>query len=342
MGSRMPDASHDPTVPPRVLVTGAQGWLGRFVSASFLMQDADVLGMGRSAATEASTVQARHGRYRYRPCDLLDTARLRSLLAEFQPTHIVHAAGATPGATAGELSRLNVEATRSLVEAIGERPSKLVLVSSGSVYGEAQYLPQDENHPIRPATDYAASKWRSEQAASEAAARPGDIEVVVARVFNLVGPGCPASLLPGSLAGQLAAVSMHLREPVIRMGPLTTVRDYVDVRDCAEAIRLLSMTPDDVGPVVNVASGRGVPVSEIWDRLLAIHGKSGGPAVEIAHLPPMPDNVRVQTGSTERLAKIGFRLGIGLERSLRDLYDGSLAAVRLAGEATSRRRGWSA
>ena len=85
MGSRMPDASRDPPVPPRVLVTGAQGWLGRFVSASFLMQDADVLGMGRSAATEASTVQARHGRYRYRPCDLLDTAQYIRLVLEVTP-----------------------------------------------------------------------------------------------------------------------------------------------------------------------------------------------------------------------------------------------------------------
>jgi GDP-4-dehydro-6-deoxy-D-mannose reductase len=163
-------------------------------------------------------------------------------------------------------------------------------------------------------------------AASVAAAR--GLTILFARIFNLIGPGAPTSLLPGSLALQLAAVALAQQGPKIRMGPLTTIRDYVDVRDCAEALRRLCSLEFVGISVVNIASGRGTPISEVWDRLRRIALQRGGPPVDIESLPAFPANVSAYVGGTRRLQALGIECATPLQQSLEDLYDWALAALK--------------
>jgi nucleoside-diphosphate-sugar epimerase len=323
--------------------------LGRFTTAAFLRQGAtEVLGLGRSEyhscfshrlpngdrAPLPRGLAAKGEAYRYESCELRDSELLRKLLAGFRPSHVLHLAGAVSGSSAEDLDSLNLDATDSLLKVVaGLDPQPLIIMAStGSIYGEPAYQPQDEEHPVNPVIDYAQSKWKAEQLARALAERNG-LTILFARIFNLVGPGTPTSLLPGSLALQLAAAAHRLQAPVIRMGPLTAVRDYVDVRDCAEALRWMACSDTTGMLVVNVASGRGTAMTEVWEKLRNVACQRGGPPIEVEALPPFPAHSSAHVGDTRRLAALGFRCAIPVEQSLADLYDWALLALKPGNQA---------
>jgi nucleoside-diphosphate-sugar epimerase len=241
---------------------------------------------------------------------------------------VIHLAGALLGREVEVLDSLNVDATASLLRTLASADlhPQVILASTGSIYGEPAYLPQDEEHPINALTDYARSKWKTEQIAASLAERLG-ICVLSARIFNLVGPGQPADLLPGSLALQLAAAAHGLQAPRIRMGPLTTTRDYVDVRDCADALLWFTRCDLSKNSSVNIASGHGTHMHDVWKKLRAIAAQRGGPLVSAQKLPQFSANVSVQIGCTKRLRALGYCCSRPLDRSLRDLYEWALWAI---------------
>ena len=252
-----------------------------------------------------------------------DANKVCAVLVEFRPSHVLHLAGVSGNGHALQIQ--NVDTTRILFRSMVQLKLKArtVVASSGSVYGEPAYLPQDEMHPTVPVLDYAKSKLEAEQAAT-AFANEGGIPLTVARIFNVVGPGSPSSLLPGSLALQLAAIARETRPPKVVVGPLESVRDYIDVRDCARAISVLAFASST--GVVNVSSGVGTPVRAIFESLRKIARTHGVESFEIEPARALPSSARVHVGSNGRLAKAGFDLSVPLEQSLSDLFSWALRA----------------
>src|SRR5712664_937956 len=144
----------------RYLITGAQGFVGRYLTALILGlgRASEVLGVGRSRRsdgyfTHTISLGARRvlaplpealrtsldGRFRYVQVSLLETGRLRELIKRFRPQCIFHLASALSSADERDLFRSNVAGTASLMDAVSEAkiPGALVIVgSSGGVYGE--------------------------------------------------------------------------------------------------------------------------------------------------------------------------------------------------------------
>jgi nucleoside-diphosphate-sugar epimerase len=326
----------------RVLITGAQGWLGRYTCAAFAAKHGSaILGIGRSPplasfthvlpgfgnAPMPSGLLPMGGIYQYEQCDIADGPQLEEVAYTFRPSVVVHLAGAIPGASHQDL-RANETATRSLMRVLSRVNGldTVILGSSGSVYGQPILLPQDEDHPVQPTTDYARSKLASEIVAREEM-KGTKTRLIIARIFNLVGPGCPVSLLPGSIAFQLArSVAQRSRAPVTT-GPLTTVRDYLDVRDCANALGILANMPGTGEVAVNVASGMGQPVSAIWRELSELAARDFGGIERVELWGPRAGDPSAQVGGVHRLQALGFAARRSLEESLRDLYAWAKSAV---------------
>jgi nucleoside-diphosphate-sugar epimerase len=106
----------------------------------------------------------------------------------------------------------------------------------------------------------------------ELAAAAG-LDTVVLRVFNPVGPGAPDSGLPGRLAAQLHRALTYGTE--VRHGPVDAVRDFVDARDVADAVLAAVTAPELRHPVLNIGSGRGVPVRAMVRELITTSGYTG-------------------------------------------------------------------
>ena len=98
----------------------------------------------------------------------------------------------------------------------------------------------------------------------ELAAAAG-LDAVVLRVFNPVGPGAPVSQPAWPARGRAAPGARDGTE--VRLGPLDTVRDFVDPRDVADAVLAAVAAPALPRPVLNVGSGRGVPVRAMVKEL---------------------------------------------------------------------------
>lgn len=340
----------------RVLLTGAQGFIGRYTAARWLAAhpDVEIVGIGRSPRREGFTHFVHRGearvraplprtlrpaladpRYRYERLDLLDRPALVALLRAARPDVIVHLATSLRDEDPAALLRNNVEGVISLLEAVagaGVRPPRIVLGSTGAVYGVPARLPIDEDTPGNPVDHYAVSKRAAEDAAGVLARRHG-LEVVVARIFNPVGPGQDERHLAGHLARQAAAIADGLAPPVIEVGPLQTTRDFHDVRDVADALRVLAERGEPGRPY-NVAGGVEIGGEAVLAGICAAAGIEG--RVEIRRLPGRPSDIPRHFADIGRLRALGWAPRHPLARSLADLVAWYRDEVPAAGREADR------
>ena len=323
----------------RILITGAQGLVGRYLASRILdlEEGAQVLGIGRSAALDglfthsistsrgpspaplpASLLGSFDARYRYRQVSLLDTTSLRELIREFQPHCVFHLASALSSASEHELFETNVQGTVSLMEALaaGPEPKPLVILgSSGSVYGEPLSLPISESALCEPADLYGVTKLAAEHIARIHAGR-SRLAVITARIFNVVGPGQAESHVCGRFAAQLAALAGGGGE-VLEVGQLATTRDFIDVRDIAAGLLLLA-DKGEAGRAYNLASGRETAIQTILSELLRVSGLEG--QVQIAQRSAQPGGVGRHFAEVSRLRELGFVVRYSIRESLEDVF----------------------
>ena len=185
---------------PVWLVTGGSGFLGGHLLSALAerrMPGVEVMALGRR-------LPANWPGEAFLRADLNDPSSLRRVLAATEPAVVFHTAGRTPPADPETLYLANTLATLHLLDALRALPktTRLVLAGSAAELGPVpvEDLPVGEDYPCRPGDAYGLSKWLASTAGL--AARP-PLEVIVARVFNPVGPGQPASQALGRFADLL-------------------------------------------------------------------------------------------------------------------------------------------
>jgi len=333
----------------RYLVTGAQGFTGRYVCAEILrtLPQASVVGIGRSAETYAAfthgvTWRNEHvaaplpaelrsldrDRYRYVRCDLNDRSELDRLVGQTAPDVVIHLAAALRDDPNEVLVRSNVEGTAAFARAIGklERKPLLILGSSGSVYGLPLSLPIAEEQRCAPDEPYAMSKLAAELVARVLTVK-ADVPLIVARIFNIVGPGQEERHVCGRFAAQAAAIVRGDALPRLTIGDLRPTRDFIDVRDVAQALVILSQhgTP---GEAYNVASGTEVAIGDVLALTLRAAGLEG--KVSIAEQYSRAADVARAFADIGKLRACGFEPAFSLERMIADLLTYYLSDVAQA------------
>jgi 3-dehydroquinate synthase len=349
------------SIPQRILLTGAQGFLGRYLSAYLLRKhpQAEILGIGRSPAIHDGFTHALQWgtrglraplpdelkvaftcpRVHYASLDLARQSDLTGMLGDFQPHWIFHLASGLRDDPPDHLFRTNVEGTINLIEAVresGMEIPRLVLGSTGFLYGRVrpEQLPIREDSACTPIDLYGASKLAAEHASRILSSRY-EIPTLWARIFNLVGPGQDERHLCGRLTSQTAAIAAGVIPPIIEVEPLTSSRDFLDVRDAAQALELLA-TKGSPGWIYNVASGIEARVDQVFDAIVRHAGLDG--KVEIDLRPPRPADIPRYVADVGRLLSLGFTPAYSLDQSLRDLRDYYRGPVAAAADG---RRGWS-
>ncbi|MGW1071939.1 NAD-dependent epimerase/dehydratase family protein [Streptomyces sp. NPDC002537] len=243
----------------RILVLGATGFLGRHVAESLrALPGAQVLDAGRHPGAGL-------------PVDLADAdpVRLAGTLRTAAPDAVVNCAGAV-GGSALALTATNARGPAVLCEALRAAVPRARLVHLGSAaeYGATDgRSPLTESGTTRPAGLYGATKL-----AGTLAVTGSGLDAVVLRVFNPVGPGAPPGSLPGRLAAELrrAGADGH-----VRVGDLSTYRDFVDARDVAAAVAQAVTAPGPVPPVVNIGSGTARTARHLAEELIRAAGFRG-------------------------------------------------------------------
>lgn len=267
-----------------VLVLGANGFIGSHVTAAMSGQP-DIGVVGAGLGTPLPGLERR-----WLDVDLLagDDTRLMAELRAVKPDVIVNCTGASVGSTS-DLVRLNVLVTARVVEALARSGLGTRLVHFGSA---AEYGPGPAGEPViesacaRPVSPYGIAKLAATQVVL-AAADQGR-EAIVLRVFNALGPSMPENSLPGAAQRRLSEAVATSR-PRIELGPLGSVRDFVDVRDIAAAAVAACRVPSLDAPLVNVASGTGHSARELVEALARAVGFVGEIAESAAGSPRSSD-----------------------------------------------------
>ena len=298
----------------RLLVLGGSGFLGGHVRRRARAAGLEVVTAGRSGLPDSPG---------HRVVDLAadDPARIAAMLAEVSPDAVVNCAGATAGRPE-TLVAANVNGTYALVKAmlLAAMPARLVHLGSAAEYGRAEPgIPVSERAAPRPAGLYGSTKLAGSRLVDLAAA--AGLESVVLRVFNPVGPGAPRTGLPGRLAAELRQAAAHGTD--VRVGPLDAVRDFVDARDVADAAVAAAAATRLPRPVLNIGSGRAVPVRAMVNELLAISG-CAATVHEDAAGPARSAEVPWQQADISRAAAdLGWQPRRDLATSLADLWKAS-------------------
>ncbi len=285
----------------RALVTGADGFVGRYLVALLTAAGDDVV--------ESAT-------------DITDRKRLLGAFDDAAPEVVYHlAAQADVGGSWDapiETYRVNVEGTVNVLDAARLAGARRVLaVTSAEIYGPVHEsdLPLDESQPLRPVSPYAASKAAAEMACAQAGYGYG-LDVLRVRAFNHLGPGQSDRFVASAIASRIAHNEVS-GESVVRVGNLGARRDFTDVRDVVKAYRML-MVDGQAGETYHVCTGVDRPVSELADILVSLATTPMHLKADATLLRPV--DVPILRGDNGKLREAtGWAPVVPIEQTLDDL-----------------------
>ncbi len=300
----------------RALVTGATGFVGRYLVEALRARGDEVLACGGPHDADAL------------PIDLLDRSSLRAALDLAAPEVIFHLAAATfvPESIAAPTVtyETNVHGTANVAQAVREYARgadarvRILFTSSAEVYGiqPAENYPLRETCALSPANPYAASKAAAEMLLLGEAHSLG-LDVVIARAFNHIGPGQSDRFAVAGFASQLAKIAAGA-PPQLYVGNLDAKRDFLDVRDVVRAYIALARD-GKVGETYNVCSGTARAMRDVLRELIiAAHVP-----VEVRDDPQRmrPSDVPLSLGDATKLREAtGWEPQIAFTASIRDIY----------------------
>jgi UDP-glucose 4-epimerase len=289
-----------------VWITGANGFIGRYLAQELAGAGYTVHGIGHGAIPDSD--RSRLGLETWLNGEI-DAANLNALAAEHgQPSSIFHLAG---GSSVGlsiaqpfeDFSRTVTSTARLLEWLRGSAPQcHVIAASSAAVYGSGHSKPIPEDAALMPMSPYGEHKLMMEQLCTSYASSFG-IRSTVVRLFSVYGQRLRKQLL-WDICSRLARGEREL----VLGGTGDEIRDWTEVRDVARLLTKLSEQPQaETLDIINGGSGRGTRVAEVasmlvkhWDRDIAVRfsgsSRAGDPfslLADDARLRRMPFDWRI-------------------------------------------------
>lgn len=215
-----------------------------------------------------------------------------------------------------EFVTANVEGTLNVLEAarrVGVQ--RLVQTSSSEVYGTAQTVPIDEDHPLHPQSPYAATKVAADQIALSYQ-HSFDVPVVVARPFNTFGPRQSARAVIPTIIAQA------LSREVIELGSTTTTRDFLFVEDTARGLIACGSAEGVDGATINLGTGEEASVADVAARILQLVGLDVPMQLDESRLRPAGSEVeRLVADASKAKRLLGWESQVTLDEGLQRTID---------------------
>lgn len=229
-----------------IWITGASGFTGKHLINHLRSTEPDlkIIGLVSKSSTQSGADETFS-------LDINDVRRITELADHYPPHRVLHLAASMPPKPETEMFQVSVQGTYSLLCGLRQStsPNPRILV----VGSAAEYLPNStgyysEDSPIGGLSPYGRSKSAQTMLATSAGAA-FDIDIVVARPFNLIGPGLSRNLVIGEICAQIAEGKTELQ-----LGNIDSERDFIDIRDAVAAYWMLIKGSECSG-IYNVASG---------------------------------------------------------------------------------------
>ena len=310
----------------KTLVTGADGFVGSWLVPHLAAAGHQVVAAVRPGS-EAEQVERRgwlDAAERVVELEVTEPDSIASVVKEPFDA-VVHLAAvasvADAGRDPGSTWDINTVGTVRLAEHLGraaEKPKPILLfVSTGEVYGVGGDTPRLETDPVDPVSPYGASKLAAEGAVREIARRTG-LRAVVARSFGHTGPRQSSRFVVPAFAKRLL-LAKKIDAPVIEVGNVEAVREFMHVRDVVEAYRLL-LEKGESGEVYNVACGVAISLRDLFTKLTEAVGHRAIAESDVSLM--RPTDIPYLVGDSTKLRNAtGWMPKIPLEQTLAEVVD---------------------
>jgi len=289
----------------RVLVTGATGFIGRHALPALVKRRFEVHAVSHRAAAQVEAD------VRWHRADLLEPAEIQRLAAEVEASHLLHFAWyAAPKdyRTSSENLRwvqATIELVRAFREAGGERA---VLAGTCFEYDGRYGFCSEVLTPLSPSTFYGVCKSSLQQIMTAYSKQSG-LSIAWGRIFFLYGPFEPPGRLVSSVIAGL------LRHEPVNCSHGNQLRDFMHVADVADA--MAALTSASVPGIVNIGSGRAVPLRDIIFSLA--DEVSGRGLIKLGAIRVPADEPPIIAADIRRLRdEVGWQPSITLEQGLVD------------------------
>ncbi len=231
--------------PKKILLTGSRGFTGKHLISEAISQKIEIIGL---------------------KADITNASDLEKEILHVAPDAVIHCAGISfvPSKDEEAFYRVHALGTSNLLNALTKlpyKPSKVLLASSATVYGNASLTPTPEDYPLKPIDHYAISKVAMEEMAKTFFDR---LPIIIARPFNYTGPGQHDNFLIPKLIRHFSQ-----KIPQIELGNLNVEREFNDVSTICQAyLALLEFGVS--GEIYNVGTGMVRSLKSVVETLIKI------------------------------------------------------------------------
>lgn len=193
----------------------------------------------------------------------------------------------------------NIKGTLNVLQAARDLNISRVLVTSTSeVYGTAQYVPIDEQHPFQGQSPYSATKIGADRIA-ESFYRSFELPVTIVRPFNTFGPRQSARAVIPTIITQLLSGQTE-----IKLGSLSPTRDFNYVKDTAEGFRAIANSDKTIGEEINIATQQEISVGQLAQELIDQINPQARIICDEQRLRPQKSEVERLLGSNEKIKRL--------------------------------------
>lgn len=305
----------------KVLVTGADGFIGSHLTQALLAQGCRVraLCIYNSFNSWGWLDDVRHPNLEIITGDVRDAAFCRLITRDIDTVFHLAALIAIPYSYIAPQSYVdtNISGTLNICQGAMDNGCRRVIITSTSeVYGTAQYVPIDEKHPRQPQSPYSATKIGAD-AVALSFYNAFELPVVIARPFNTYGPRQSARAIIPTIISQIADGKRE-----IMVGDLRPTRDFNFVEDTCNGFIELAKTEGIEGEDFNIATGTEISMGDTLNLIAKLMNADVTFTVDEARLRPSNSEVfRLCGDNTKITAATAWRSKISIEEGLRRTID---------------------
>jgi len=305
----------------RAMVTGGAGFIGSHIVKELLGMGVKVVCVDDFSAGKNENVAPfrSNSNFMEAKCDITDYDALKKHFSFTNVDVVFHNAASKKTVCLKDPRRdleVNAKGMFNILELSRDfGVKKVVVASTGSVYGEAIYLPQDEKHPTEPTSFYGVSKLAAEKYAL-LYSREHNLDVTILRYFHVYGPRQDDSDAGGVVSIFLKRALSN--EPITIFGDGSQQRSFTYVRDVVRINMLAATSPKTKGEIYNCALGSNITISKLVDHIIFITGKH---ELEVKYLDWTPGDIKVFDVDNSKLRELGFEFKTyfkaGMDETLR-------------------------
>ena len=298
-------------------VTGGAGFVGNNIVKLLINKGHEVIVIDNLHTGKLKNLEGVLEKIKFYKIDIRDKNELEKILNDVDG--IFHEAALTivqeSFVKQDEYFDVNVKGTENIFEIAKKYNIKVVFASSSSIYGDSKEVPINENSSKNPINPYGETKLQDEILAKKYSNQ--GVKIIGLRYFNIFGKG-----QTGSYAGVITKFlkNIELKKPLIIYGQGNQIRDFIHVKDIAEA-NFTIMTSDIGQGFFNIGTGKANSINELASIMIKISNHKEG----ISYLEPLNGDVKESKADTSLTMKtFNWNYLIDLEEGLKTLIENDI------------------